>query len=148
MKALIRTALAVFTLTICFFLQPLSAQQISPDLLQKPWKAQWITGPGKPINRFNATSDLTLKDYGVFKFRKTVGLTSKPSSFVAHVSGDNRYKLFVNGKQVSQGPARGDLYFWNFETVDIASYLQAGRNTVSAVVWNEGRMKPEAQISS
>ncbi len=127
--------------------QTLVAQSISTDILQKPWKAQWITGPGRPINRFNATQDLTLKDYGIVKFRKTVELTSKPASFVVHVSADNRYKLFVNGLQVSQGPARGDLYFWNFETVDLASYLKTGSNTVAAVVWNEGRVKPEAQIS-
>lgn len=127
--------------------QPLAAQPLSAELLQKPWKAQWITGPGMPINRFNASSDLSLKEYGVFKFRKTVELAAKPASFIIHVSGDNRYKLFVNGKHVSQGPARGDLYFWNFETVNIASYLQAGSNIIAAVVWNEGRVKPESQIS-
>ncbi|WP_229206171.1 hypothetical protein [Dyadobacter fermentans] len=94
---------------------------------------------GKPVNRFNASSDLTLKEYGVYKFRKTIELNAKPASFFVHVSADNRYKPFVNGKHVSQGPARGDLYFWNFETVDIAPYLNAGSNTVAAVVWNEGR---------
>jgi alpha-L-rhamnosidase len=123
------------------------AQQIRADILEKPWKAQWITGPGVPINRFNATSDLTLKEYGVFKFRKVINLAEKPASFIVHVSGDNRYKLFVNGRQVSQGPARGDLYFWNFETVDLAPFLNAGANTVAAVVWNDGRQKPEAQIT-
>ncbi len=123
------------------------AQVIDPSVLQKPWKAQWITGPGIPINRFNATSDLTLKEYGVFKFRKNIQLGDKPASFVVHVSGDNRYKLFVNGKLASQGPARGDLYFWNFETVDLAPYLVAGENTLAAVVWNDGRQKPEAQIT-
>jgi hypothetical protein len=147
MRAGIRTLLSFFIGMVFFLTQPMGAQQLSADLLQKPWKAQWITGPGVPINRWNATSDLTLKEYGVFKFRKTIDLTENPASFIIHVSGDNRYKLFVNGKQVSQGPARGDLYFWNFETLDIASYLTAGSNTVAAVVWNDGRQKPEAQIS-
>jgi len=121
--------------------------RVNVDLLQKPWTAQWITGPGVPINRFNATSDLTLKEYGVFKFRKTIVLDQKPASFVVNVSADNRYKLFVNGVLVAQGPARGDLYFWNFETIDLAPYLNAGNNTVAAVVWNDGKMKPEAQIT-
>lgn len=138
----------VFLIGTAFVLsQPSVAQQIRAELLQKPWKAQWITGPGVPINRWNATSDLTLKEYGVFKFRKTIALKEKPASFVIHVSADNRYKLFVNGKHVSQGPARGDLYFWNFETVDIAPYLNAGSNTIAAVVWNDGRDKLEAQIT-
>ncbi len=124
-----------------------TAQPINPTLLRHPWKAQWITGPGKPVNLNNAASDPTLKEYGVYKFRKSFDLAVKPSSFIIHVSADNRYKLFVNGKEVSQGPARGDLYFWNFETVDIAPYLQIGNNIVAALVWNEGRFKPEAQIS-
>jgi alpha-L-rhamnosidase len=125
------------------------AQQknINPDILTKPWPAQWITGPGVPINQYNAATDAALRDYGVYKFRKIFELSSKPSGFIIHVSGDNRYKLFVNGRQVSQGPARGDLYFWNFETVDIASSLVVGTNVISAVVWNDGRMKPEAQIT-
>jgi hypothetical protein len=124
-----------------------TAQKMDAALMQQPWRAQWITGPGAPINRWNAHLDEGLKEYGVYKFRKTFDLTSRPASFVVHVSADNRYKLFVNGTQVSQGPARGDLYFWNFETIDLAPYLQQGKNTVSALVWNEGKWKPEAQIS-
>ena len=126
--------------------QPVVAQSISPELLIKPWKAQWIRGPGVPLI-WGAASDPTLKDYGVFKFRKAFELAEKPTSFVVHVSADNRYKLFVNGKLVSQGPARGDIYFLNFETVDIASYMNVGNNIVSAVVWNEGKNKSEAQIT-
>ena len=124
-----------------------TAQPINPALLRHPWNAQWITGPGTPVSLNTAASDPTLKEYGVYKFRKSFDLAVKPSSFIIHVSADNRYKLFVNGKEVSQGPARGDLYFWNFETVDIAPHLINGNNIVAALVWNEGRFKPEAQIS-
>ncbi len=124
-----------------------SAQVINPNLLQEPWKAQWITGAGSSNNVFTNALDPALKDYGVYKFRKSFNLATKPASFLVHVSGDNRYKLFVNGKQVGQGPARGDLYFWNFETIDLAPYLQAGKNSVAALVWNEGKLKPEAQIT-
>ena len=124
------------------------AQTLSDALMQQPWHAQWITAPGiGPMNQWVAPNDATLKEYGVYKFRKSFELTGKPTSFVVHVSGDNRYKLFVNGQLVSLGPARGDLYFWNFETVDIANYLRAGKNTIAALVWNDGRLKPEAQIS-
>jgi len=42
-----------------------------------------------------------------------------------HLSADNRYKLYVNSVLVSCGPARGDLYYWNYETVDLAPYLNA-----------------------
>ena len=114
----------------------LKAKSQNADILSKPWKASWIAVPDQPLH-----------DYGVYQFRKKFSLDAKPSSFVVHVSADNRYKLYVNGHLVSLGPARGEIYHWNFETVDIASYLQQGENVVAAVVWNFGDMKPEAQIS-
>jgi hypothetical protein len=106
------------------------------DLLLRPWEAHWINVPNQPLH-----------DYGVYQFRKAFTLTSKPAAFIVHVSADNRYKLFVNGKFASLGPARGDIFHWNFETIDIASYLQSGKNVVAAIVWNYGDMRPEAQIS-
>lgn len=131
-----------------FFYRSSQAQTISEAVLQRPWKAQWITAPGAgSMNQWIAAYDASLKEYGVYKFRKSFELAAKPTSFIVHVSADNRYKLYVNEQLVSLGPARGDLYFWNFETVDIAKYLKDGKNTVAALVWNDGKQKPEAQIS-
>lgn len=112
------------------------AQKIEPSILEKRWSAQWISVP-------NASTD----GYGIYLFRKSIELAAKPNSFIIHVSADNRYKLFINKKLVSMGPARGDIAHWNFETIDIASYLNAGKNIIAAQVWNEGEFKPEAQIS-
>ena len=64
-----------------------------------------------------------------------------------HVTADNRYQLFVNGARVSWGPARGDLYHWRYETVDVAPHLRAGRNVLAAVVWNFGLHAPQAQVT-
>ncbi|HEY8927834.1 MAG TPA: alpha-L-rhamnosidase C-terminal domain-containing protein [Mucilaginibacter sp.] len=105
-------------------------------ILTKAWNAYWIMAPHE-----------TGRDYGIFYFRKTIGLTAKPASFKINVSADNRYKLYVNGTLVSAGPARGDTYYWNYEKIDLAPYLTAGKNIVSAVVWNEAELRPEAQIS-
>jgi alpha-L-rhamnosidase len=113
------------------------AQTISPALLKYQWKASWITAPQE-----------SLKDYGVYYFRKSIELAAKPASFIVHVSADNRYKLYVNQTLVSLGPARGDTYYWNYETVDLAPYLQPGKNSIAAVVWNDGDYRPEAQIST
>jgi hypothetical protein len=109
---------------------------INPDLLTKGWPASWIAHPTASSN-----------DYGVFHFRKSFDLPGKPASFVVHLSADNRYRFFVNGTPVCLGPARGDLFHWRFETVDIAPYLKPGKNVVAAVVWNFGLEKPWAQVS-
>lgn len=118
------------------------AQQINPAIIQKRWNAQWVTVPAE-----SSSGSVSLQEYGVYKFRKSFELAIKPASFIVHVSADNRYKLFINGKQVAQGPARSDLYFWNFETIDLAPYLETGKNTLAALVWNDGVQKPVAQIS-
>jgi alpha-L-rhamnosidase len=104
--------------------------------LDRPWNANWIAAPNDPGN-----------GYGVYYFRKNIDLAAKPGRFVIHVSADNRYKLYVNGKLVSLGPARGDTYYWNYETVDLASYLVAGKNVIAALVYNEAENRPEAQIT-
>jgi alpha-L-rhamnosidase len=121
---------------VIFCLTNTIAQTISPDILTKRWTAYWIEAPAA-----------SAKDYGVYHFRKTFSLNNKPASFIIHVSADNRYKLFVNGMLTSLGPARGDLFHWNFETVDIVKYLRVGDNVIAAIVWNFGDYKPEHQIS-
>lgn len=108
----------------------------SPSLLKAPWSADWITCPqSSPY------------DYGVYHFRKTIELDKQPSSYVINISADNRYRLFVNGKPVCWGPARGDVAHWYFETVDIASLLKAGDNILAVQVWNFGQYTPGAQVT-
>jgi alpha-L-rhamnosidase len=78
------------------------------------------------------------QEHAVILFRRNFELQDKPSSFIIHLSADNHYRLFVNGKYVLRGPARGDLSHWFYETVDIAEYLKAGRNVLAAEVINWG----------
>ncbi|HVX24880.1 MAG TPA: alpha-L-rhamnosidase N-terminal domain-containing protein [Parafilimonas sp.] len=119
-----------------FFSCYASSQNINKNILEKVWNANWIDVPNTEPH-----------GYGVYHFRKNFTLNEKPQQFIIHVSADNRYKLYVNDSLVSFGPAKGDLYHWNFETVDIASQLHAGKNIVAAVVWNFGEEKPAWQIS-
>lgn len=110
---------------------------VNKTLLNARWTAQWVTCPG-----------VSQKAYGVYHFRKTLQLKEKPEKFIVHLSADNRYRFYVNGKQVCFGPARGDQYNWYYESVDIAGFLKAGENTLAALVWNMGEYAPVAQISS
>lgn len=107
------------------------------DLINRAWPARWIDTPGAPP-----------QDYGVYHFRKTFDVTAVPARFIVHVSGDNRYELYVNGERASWGPARGDLAHWRYETVDIAGKLRSGKNVLAAVVWNDGAYRAVAQITN
>ncbi|HEY4875326.1 MAG TPA: alpha-rhamnosidase, partial [Puia sp.] len=124
--------LSLFSSTKIFSQSPL----VNPKWENGFWKAKWIAHPSASGN-----------DFGVFHFRKTFSLDEKPSSFIINISADNRYRLFVNGISVCTGPARSDLANWNFETVDIASYLQKGNNIIAATVWNFAEYRPYSQIS-
>ena len=100
------------------------------------WKARWITHPSAP-----------LREPIVLHFRKTIPLPSAPAKFIVRVSADNRFVLYVNGKRAGDGPARGDLDHWRYQSIDIAPYLSAGENRITATVWNFGVFGPIAQIT-
>ncbi len=100
------------------------------------WTSYWITHPGESV-----------VDYGVFLFRNKFTISEVPASFKVYVSADNRYRLFVNGQEVSFGPARGSLEFWNYETLDLSPFLENGENTIAAEVYNLGPFRPVAQFS-
>lgn len=106
------------------------------------WDAKWVF----PAENGSSVSPA---QSGAFLFRRTFQLAAaKPAEpFTIHVSADNRYILFVNGKQVSRGPARGDLNHWRYETVDLAPFLRTGDNVLAAIVWNEGIHAALAQIT-
>ncbi len=108
----------------------LFAQSDNQSITTKRWNASWIKVPGEPID-----------GYEICLFRKTLNLANKPGTYIVHVSGDNRYKLYINGQLASVGPARSDLYYWNYETVDLAPYLIAGKNVISTIVFNEGALR-------
>jgi len=117
-------------------IQQLPVQKINSGLFNSRWTAQWISHP-----------TASLLDYGVFHFRKSFTLDSKPDEFIINISADNRYRLFVNGKEVCYGPARADLEHWSYETIDIAPFLTGGDNLIAAEVWNFGDLKPWAQFT-
>jgi alpha-L-rhamnosidase len=113
------------------------AQAAGPRVFGGAPPASWIAHPTASPTAF-----------GVFHFRRTLDLPAAPARYVVHVSADNRYRLMVNGRQVSSGPQRSDVAHWRYETVDLAPYLRAGRNAIAAVVWNWGPQRPIAQHSA
>jgi alpha-L-rhamnosidase len=113
------------------------AKPLNSALVANKWHAHWIACPGAPE-----------KDLGIFYFRKEITLDSVPAHFWVHVSADNRFLLHVNGQYAGEGPARGDLFHWRFETIDLAPMLKPGKNILAATVWNFGTRAPVAQMTN
>jgi alpha-L-rhamnosidase len=113
-------------------------QQPDPprDAPQREWHASWATHPTAP-----------LREPLVLHFRRMLELDAAPASYPVRVSADNRFILYVNGQRVGDGPARGDLAHWRYEQFDLAPMLHAGKNFVTATVWNWGIFAPIAQMS-
>ncbi|MFL6437827.1 MAG: alpha-L-rhamnosidase C-terminal domain-containing protein [Terriglobales bacterium] len=110
--------------------------QVAADAHSKVWRAQWITASGVPE-----------RDEVVLNFRKIVEIPRPSEHFVVNVSADNQFIFFVNGQRVGNGPSRGDLAHWRYETYDIAPFLRLGSNLLAARVWNFGAHAAIAQMS-
>ncbi len=117
------------------FLAGVIAGATAPDLQHERWPAHWITAAGAPR-----------ADYAVVLFRKTLDLPQKPEKFLVHVSGDARYRLKVNGRPVVFGPQWSAAPLWRYETVDLAPFLQAGANVITARVRSYGDGGPLASM--
>ncbi|WP_020531715.1 family 78 glycoside hydrolase catalytic domain [Flexithrix dorotheae] len=120
-------------LTLCLFIfQFLSLS----GFCQNKDEAPWISYPSANVT-----------EYGVYHFRKKLSLEQVPETLVIHISADNRYNLFVNGKRVCYGPAKGDLKTYKYDIIDIAPFLKQGENILATVVHNAGKDKPLALLS-
>ncbi len=104
--------------------------------LKHAWTAQWITHP----------TESTL-DARKFLFRRTFNLASKPEKFIVHVSADNRYRLYVNGKYLISGPSNSDINHYRYETLDIADKLNVGKNVIAAEVVNFGEYRKASTMT-
>ena len=121
---------AITSIALLFAMEIRASAQLPPEALRGLWKAQWITSPSAP-----------LRDSVVLHFRKLFDIPQSPEHFVVHVSADAQFV-----QEIGRGPARSDLAHWRYETYDLAKFLHAGKNEISATVWNFG-VVPLAQIT-
>jgi len=71
---------------------------------------------------------------------------AEPATIELHVSADNRFELYCDGRYVGMGPDRSDLEHWSFHTYRLE--LDAGRHTLEAEAHYLGlsaRHRPWAQ---
>ncbi|KAJ5509206.1 Major facilitator superfamily domain general substrate transporter [Penicillium freii] len=64
-------------------------------------------------------------------FRKNLNIVGEPpESLQIEITADTRYKLYINSRQVSFGPVKGDNNLWFYDEVDISPYLHPGNNQI------------------
>ncbi len=71
-------------------------------------------------------------------FRHTFHIDSLPSHAVLYITADDYYKVYLNGRFVTQGPAPAYHTAYGYNTVDITSYLRTGTNTIAVHTLYQG----------
>lgn len=90
-------------------------------------KAEWLW-PGLPSSVQNAYAD----------FRRDFRLGKAPRSAPFFITADQNYMLYLNGRYVGRGPARGFQSHWPYDEHDLAPLLRRGHNWISVRVYNSG----------
>jgi alpha-L-rhamnosidase len=101
---------------------------------RSPWPATWI---GHPSNSGQSPV--------VLAFRRHFAMVTT-ADIKLHVSADQRYELFLDGIRIGQGPERGDLENWFYETY--SPRLLAGRHMLVVRVTWLGTDAALAQVSA
>ena len=102
-------------------MKPLSSSAVFPD-------AHWL---------WHASPQRDERDRRI-QFRRTFELHDIPASAEIRITTDSFYTLWINGKYVNRGPARGFQRHWPFDRLETAPYLQKGKNTFAVLVYQYG----------
>jgi len=79
----------------------------------------------------------------LLRFRRQ--FESGTSPLIIHVSADERFELFLDGRRIARGPDRSDVEHWAYGTYNLV--LQPGGHRLEALVWSIGPYAPVAQLS-
>ncbi|MCF6176960.1 MAG: hypothetical protein L3J71_14465 [Victivallaceae bacterium] len=100
--------------------------------LRGRWPCHWISGAA------NSKSPVGIAYSNHFSLKQA-------EKFLIHVTADQRYELFLDGKLISRGPERGSPNSWFYETYEIE--LETGQHNFTALVWSYGKWTPYAQMT-
>lgn len=86
-----------------------------------------------PQGRWIATSGEKPANY-TFLARKEFTVDRVPERAVLRIAADSRYVLFLNGRRVGHGPAKGSDRRYFMDSYDVAAGLRKGKNVLAARV--------------
>ena len=109
--------------------------------------AAWIWHPEITANSSAvAHADVFIggwREPALFRFRRKFEAAASPVRI--HVSADERFELFLDGKRIARGPDRSDVKHWCYATYDLRP--TPGNHRLEALVWSIGPYAPVAQLS-
>jgi len=70
---------------------------------------------------------------------------SDGTAFELDVTADNRFVLFLDGREIARGPHRGEVDRWTYQTYALAG-LEKGSHRMEAVVYH-GNVRPSGQLT-
>lgn len=104
----------------------------SSEGMGKTWPAKWVQAP------------FPLKTAALVAFRCRFSI-DEPTNTRLHISADERYQLFLDGKSLGRGPDLGDQENWYFDSYQLT--LAAGEHVLVARVLMLGAHRPTPQIT-
>jgi hypothetical protein len=96
--------------------------------------ADWIWHPDDP-------EDMP----AICRFRLEFDASGTEGSGRFHVSADQQYELFLDGRRISHGPESGDIEHWSFATFDVSGLR--GKHCMEATVWWAGDSAPTNRMT-
>ena len=71
-------------------------------------------------------------------FRKTLCYEKPYEKATVYITADDYYKLYINGQFIAQGPAPSYHFSYNYNEIDVSSYLKKGRNVIAVHTLYQG----------
>lgn len=97
--------------------------------LSIPTHARWI-GSDHPFDLHEVYLD--------FRSPADFSLDRQPANAQLFITGDSRYKVWVNGVFVGRGPARSWPHAQQLDAYDITPHLRAGHNAIAVQLYQPG----------
>ncbi len=109
-------------------------------------EAAWLWHPdfGNPVAPSHADYFANgWREPVLLRFRRSFAGTAAPLRL--HVSGDERFELFLDGQRIARGPDRSDVEHWSYSSYEVQ--LPPGSHRLEALVWSIGPFQPVGQLS-
>lgn len=96
------------------------------------WRCRWIWAPTE-LRVAGSVFGIPVHGTGEQHafLRRRFRLDAVPERADARIVADSRYVLWVNGREVSRGPVRGDPSKLCYDPIDLAPHLRAGENAIA-----------------